>query len=75
MPLFFGLGRWIARNVPTALALWGIVISLDTIILLAASTTTELPWALVAVSYLTKLVACYLGAGGRLRAVEAQPAG
>jgi hypothetical protein len=62
LPLFYAIGRWIARNRPTALVLWGIMVFGDAAILaLIAGTAQALPLALIAASYSTKLLACILG--------------
>ncbi len=46
VPIFYAAGRWIAKTVPTALALCGIVLALNGL--------AGLPIALVAVSYATQ---------------------
>lgn len=62
LPLFYAIGRWIARNRPTALVLWGVVVLVDAAILvLAAGALSASALALVAASYATKLLACILG--------------
>lgn len=62
LPLFYAVSRWIARNRPTALTMWGIVVLVDAAILaLAAGTTPGLPFALIAASYGSKLLACIVG--------------
>ncbi len=62
VPIFYAAGRWIAKTVPTALALCGIVLVFDASVL-ALNGLAGLPIALVAVSYATKLIASRLGGG------------
>lgn len=63
VPIFYAAGRWIATNGPSAIALWGVFLLIDGGLLLAAPSDGPLPLAAIALSYLTKLAACY--AGGR----------
>lgn len=60
MPIFYAAGRWIAKTIPTAWALCGIVIAFDASVL-AISGTAGLPIAFLAASYITKLLASRLG--------------
>ena len=60
IPIFYALSRWLARNWPTALALFILVMVVD-MLLLATASNGQLPLGLVAASHLSKLLACYLG--------------
>jgi hypothetical protein len=60
--IFYLVSRWIARSVPTALALFVVFLVIDGLLLALASAGANLAfWALVGASYSTKLLACYLG--------------
>jgi hypothetical protein len=68
-PIFYLASRRVAKNTPTALALFGIFFVLDLGLLLASSQNgTAVPWAMASLSYSTKLVACYLGGAHAQRA-------
>jgi hypothetical protein len=60
IPVFYALSRWVARNLPTAMVMLAFVLTIDIAILVLAA-TSEIPIAMVVVSYLSKLVASYLG--------------
>ncbi|MDX2150070.1 MAG: hypothetical protein SFV54_05000 [Bryobacteraceae bacterium] len=61
-PIFFAASRWIAKTRPTALALFAFFALLDGALLIAMTqSSTNVPFALVGLSYLTKLCACFLG--------------
>ena len=61
-PIFFAASRWIARSIPTALALFAIFFVIDGALLVGMiEDWTRLPYVLVGLSYLTKLFACALG--------------
>lgn len=61
-PIFYAASRWIGRNRPTALALFLAFFIIDVAIhLMAPQGIDALMWGMVAVSFATKLVACYLG--------------
>src|SRR5262249_21294504 len=61
-PIFYFASRWIARSLPTALALFGVFLTLDVLLLLliGARSAIAILW-LIGLSYATKLLACYLG--------------
>lgn len=72
-PIFYAASRWIARSLPTALALFGVFLALDVLL-----TVLMGGWSAIAVllltglSYATKLLACYLGGRhGLMQPVEA----
>ena len=61
-PIFYAASRWIARSLPTALALFAIVFVVDGALVVGmVEEWTRGLVALVTVSYLTKLGACALG--------------
>jgi hypothetical protein len=61
-PIFYAASRWIARNKRTAMALFLLFLTLDVGLVLAMSAPgAALPFALFALSYGTKSIACYLG--------------
>lgn len=61
--IFYAASRWIARSIPTALALFAMFVVVDVAILAAMSQPAALAsWPVIA-SYLTKLIACRLGGG------------
>ena len=60
IPIFYAISRWLARNWPTALALFALAVGVDAL-LLAMSSNGQLSLWLVATSHLSKLLACYLG--------------
>ena len=61
-PIFLLASRWIAQSVPTALALFGVFVAIDGLLLLLASVPLSAPLvAFAGTSFLTKLLACYLG--------------
>lgn len=61
-PIFYAASRWIARSRPTALALFGIFLVIDSALLVGMTESwTRLPFVLMGLSYLTKLCACVLG--------------
>jgi hypothetical protein len=61
-PIFYFASRWIARSLPTALALFGVFLTLDLLLLLlmGGRSAIAILW-LIGLSYATKLLACYLG--------------
>lgn len=60
--IFYLVSRWIARSVPTALALFAVSLVIDVSLLLYLSTSVDpVLFALAGASYATKLLACYLG--------------
>lgn len=60
--IFYGVSRWIARSVPTALALFAVFLVIDGLLLvLASSDVSASLFAFAGASYVTKLLACYLG--------------
>ncbi|MCC7002014.1 MAG: hypothetical protein IT357_07650 [Gemmatimonadaceae bacterium] len=66
IPVFFGLGRWLARHRPeaaraSAIALGVGYVVVDLAILLAAA-QGEIPWGMVAANYVVKLSAAWFGA-------------
>ena len=67
-PIFYFASRWIARSIPTALALFGVFLTIDVLLLLlmGGQSAIAILW-LIGLSYATKLLACYLG-GARLEA-------
>jgi hypothetical protein len=71
MPLFYAIARWWLRSAGTALVAGLLYLLLDTALLLAAASGggAALPWALVGLSYGSKLLAGALG----LRAAAASP--
>jgi FtsH-binding integral membrane protein len=61
-PTFYAASRWIARSLPTALALFGIFALIDGALLVVMTESwTGTLLVVIAVSYLTKLGACALG--------------
>ncbi|MCC6538777.1 MAG: hypothetical protein IT162_14575 [Bryobacterales bacterium] len=61
-PIFYAASRWIARAVPTALALFGIFLAIDGALLIGMTDNqTALPYVWIGLSYLAKLGACALG--------------
>lgn len=61
-PIFFAAARWIARSVPTALALYVIFVVVDGgLLALSGGQFTTLMLGQIAASYGTKLLACWLG--------------
>ena len=69
-PIFYAASRWIARSGPTAAALFGVFLLMDSALLLMM-TGDDIPFGIVGVSFVTKLVACVLG--GRHAAPRAGP--
>ncbi len=66
IPVFFVLGRWLARHRPeaaraSAIALGAGYVVVDLAILLAAA-QGAIPWAMVAANYVVKLTAAWIGA-------------
>jgi hypothetical protein len=62
VPIFYGASRWIARSLPTALALFAIFAVVDGALLLAMTESwTGFPFVLAGLSYVTKLPASALG--------------
>jgi hypothetical protein len=62
--IFYAVSRWIARSVPTAIALFVAFLIIDGLLLILASPDASVSlFALAGASYATKLLACY--AGGR----------
>ena len=61
-PIFYAASRWIARSLPTALALCAAFFVIDGALLVAMiDDWTRVPMVLFAFAYLTKLGACALG--------------
>lgn len=61
-PIFYAASRWIARSLPTALALFAIFFVIDGALLVSMTENwTGAPVVLIGLSYLTKLGACALG--------------
>ena len=61
-PIFYAASRWIARSLPTALALFAIFFVIDGALMVGmVEDWTGVPFVLVGLSYLTKLGACALG--------------
>ena len=67
-PIFYFASRWIARSIPTALALFGVFLTIDVFLLLltGGQSAIAIMW-LIGLSYATKLLACYLGGRHGLR--------
>ncbi len=66
VPVFFALGRWLARHRPnavreSAIALGVGYVVIDLTILLALA-PSAIPWGMVAANYTAKLIATWLGA-------------
>lgn len=60
--IFYAASRWIARSVPTALALFAIFVAIDGLLLVALSSGFSATLlALAGASHASKLLACYLG--------------
>jgi hypothetical protein len=63
-PIFYAASRWIARNLASAMALFGIFLLIDDALLIAMTPDwNNTPWLLFGLSYLSKLVSCALGGG------------
>ena len=61
-PIFYAASRWIARSLPTALALFGIFFAIDGALLVGMMESwTGGAFVLIGLSFLTKLYACALG--------------
>jgi len=61
-PIFYAASRWIARSRPTALALFAIFFVIESALLVGMMESwTGAPYAMIGLSYLTKLCACALG--------------
>jgi hypothetical protein len=61
-PIFYAASRWIARSLPTALALFVIFAVVDgALLVVMMDDWTGVPFVLFGLSYLTKLGACALG--------------
>ncbi|NJM40473.1 MAG: hypothetical protein HC853_06770 [Anaerolineae bacterium] len=75
IPIFYSAGRWLAKSAPTAVAMCVILLIFDALVLVSSVRAgASLPLLIVALSYLTKFAASYLG--GRhsaLRLAHAQP--
>lgn len=67
-PIFYFASRWIAKSLPTALALFGVFLAIDVLLLLlmGGQAASAILW-LSGLSYATKLLACYLGGRHGLR--------
>jgi hypothetical protein len=63
LPIFYAASRWIARDLASALALFGVFVVMDVALLAAAGGFGDASGTLgpVAVSWATKLLACHLG--------------
>lgn len=60
--IFYAASRWIARSLPTAIVLFAVFLAIDLLLFaLAAPTPSAALFALSGTSYVTKLVACYMG--------------
>jgi len=61
-PIFYFASRWIARSLPTALALFGVFLTVDgiLILLMGGQSAIAILW-LIVLNFATKLLACYLG--------------
>jgi len=61
-PIFYAASRWIARSQPTGLALFAVFFVIDgTLLVGMMESWAGAPFALIGLSYLTKLFACALG--------------
>ncbi len=61
-PIFYAASRWIAKSVPTSLALFGVFVAMDGALLaLMPTPITARLFGAIALSYVTKYVACVLG--------------
>jgi hypothetical protein len=61
IPVFYLISRYIARSLPTAIALFAIILVVDAAILVGSTPLSQLPFGPMALSYLTKSVASYFG--------------
>ncbi|MBY0422516.1 MAG: hypothetical protein K2Q06_09440, partial [Parvularculaceae bacterium] len=68
LPIFYAASRWIAGNFASALVLWGVFVAIDLALLFSAPSDAPTPWGLIALSFLSKLLACVFGG----RAAEAR---
>lgn len=60
--IFYAASRWIARSLPTALALFAVFLVIDGLLLVLASAEASVSLlALAGASYATKFLACYVG--------------
>lgn len=60
--IFYSASRWIARSLPTAMALFVVFLAIDGLLLVLASVEASISFFVLAgASYATKLLACYLG--------------
>ena len=67
-PIFYSASRWVARSLPTALAMFGVFLALDVLLLLLMGGQPAIAvLGLFGLSYATKLLACYLGGRHALR--------
>jgi hypothetical protein len=73
LPIFFAAARWVARNRPSAIAMWAIVFVFDAALLAISGIGTLSPWV-IALSYLTKFLASYLGGRNDVQTVRPSPA-
>jgi hypothetical protein len=61
-PIFYAASRWIARSLPTALALFAVFFVIEGALMVGMiEDWTRAPLVLIGLSYLTKLCACALG--------------
>jgi hypothetical protein len=61
-PIFYAASRWIARDRPTALALFGLFVLVDVALLIAMTEPgAGLPPGIIALSFATKAFVCWLG--------------
>lgn len=61
-PIFYAASRWIARSLPTALALFAIFAVIDGALVVGmVEDWSSVPFVLFGLNYLTKLCACALG--------------
>jgi hypothetical protein len=64
-PIFYAVSRWIAKWRSTALALFVFLLIIDGGMMVGmVDRWSEVPFALVGLSYVTKLIACALGGRG-----------
>ena len=61
-PIFYAASRWIAKSLPTALALFALLVVIDgALLVVMVENWTGVDVVVVGLSYLTKLGACVLG--------------
>jgi hypothetical protein len=73
--IFYAASRWIARSTSTALALFGVFVIVDELLLIVGGAERSLVYmAFAGTSYVTKLAACYLGGRDGASATRVAPA-